>query len=196
MIFIVHDPNLFSSGFRAARGVAPIKLPTNLGVMDLYIKDAYNSSASDEPVTGDADLSMPEQVWDTTTFSIIFSPAGRLVTRQVRVWNKDGKTDDTSEDMVFNTKANVDLGLESSPVIPLGKTGKGMFYQDYDITEGFGQESSRKSFVIYDKRNFLKLSAGSPYSDYVEYLENTQRLYINPYTGTIIENQSRRNAIR
>lgn len=196
MIFIVHDPTLSASGFRAARGVAPIRLPANLGVMDLYVKNAYASGASDKRIAGDADLSTPVQVWDTTTFSIIFSPSGRLVTREVRVWNRDDSASNTSEDMVFNTKANVDLGLQASPVIPPGMTGQGMFYQDDDIIRGFGQEYSRGSFVIYDRRNFLRLGAGTAYSSYVEYLEKTQRLHINPYTGTIIENQSRRNAIR
>lgn len=198
LVFIVHDPIAtgWADGFRAANGVAPIKLPVNQGVMDLYIKDNYNAATpKDQLVADDADLSEMRQLWDTTTFSIVFSPAGRLVTHEVRVRNKDGKADDSSEDAVFNSKDNVNLALQQNPTIPSDKTGKGMFYQDYDIKDGLGQETSRKSFVIYDRRDYRKVS-GSPYSRYIKRLSENEQLYINPYTGTVIENQNRRNAMK
>ena len=71
---------------------------------------------------------------------------------------------------VFNKKAEVDAGV-------------GMFYQDDYADEGFGQESSRNTFVIYDQKEFQSIDSASRWSGYLQHLEV---LYVNPYTGEII----------
>jgi prepilin-type N-terminal cleavage/methylation domain-containing protein len=205
IIFIIQDPSLSAYGFRAANGVAPMKLPVNQGVMDLMVKVDYTvPTPVDKPggIGGDIDIATPDQLRDTTTFSIVFSPSGRLVTHEVKVWNKDGEAAGISKspDMVFNTKVNVDLALKSNPVLPPFTTGRGMFYQDDDDSvngwPGLCREPSRMSLVIYDKRELKKQQAATRWSGYLEKLAASQQLYINPYTGTIIENQNRRNATK
>jgi len=158
MIFIVHDhPNTnLVNGFRAAGGLDPVKLSEDVGVMD-YAR--Y-----------DEDIDDPCELTDATTFSIVFSPAGKLVIHDVRVRNRDGRTDDTSDDDVFNISNNVDDGI-------------GMFYQDDYADLGLGQEPSRNHFVIYNKNEFDSVDAESRWTDYLQYLEV---VYVNPYTGQII----------
>ena len=167
MIFIVHDqPNTdLANGFRAVEGIEPIKLPDTVGVMDLRIN-------GNEKIDLDNEISTTEDFNDTTTFSIIFSPSGKLVIHDVRVSNRDGRTTTTSKDDIFNTKSNV-------------KNGIGMFLQD-ESTGDLKEEPSRNSFIIYDRTVFEKLNPGSRYTDYLEDLAKKEVVYINPYTGTMI----------
>jgi prepilin-type N-terminal cleavage/methylation domain-containing protein len=160
MIFIVHDqPNTdLANGFRAVEGIEPIKLPDSVGVMDLRIN-------GNEEIVSNGEIDTPAEVNDTTTFSVVFSPSGKLVIHYVRVSNRDGST--TSKDDIFNTKSNVQNGI-------------GMFLQDNS------DEPSRKSFIIYDRTVFEKLNPLSRYTDYLEDLAAKEVIYINPYTGTMI----------
>jgi prepilin-type N-terminal cleavage/methylation domain-containing protein len=186
MIFIVHDHanTGLVNGFRAAGGLDPIKLPRDVGVMDLRIRtdpsDARNADDMPIEVEGDdaaSDLNIndPFELDDTTTFSIVFSPAGKMVIHDVRVRNRDGYVDsttntDVSDDEVFNKKDVVD-------------DGNAMFYQDDYAGLGLGQEPSRNHFIIYNEKEFDSVDAESRWTDYLQYLEV---VYVNRYTGQII----------
>ena len=174
IIFIVHEEPMkmgnLSNGFRAVQGLKPIKLPDSIGVIDLKLG-----------VLGDRlpDFSEDWQLRDTTTFSIIFSPSGKLIIHEVRVRNRDGvyqpnNDDDNSQkhsmDDIFNSPYNI------------SKFGIGKFVQDDYPEFGFGPEPSRNRFVIYDKNQFGKLDAAGRFN----YLDSLEIIYINPYTGTII----------
>jgi len=184
MIFIVHDYNStkLANGFRAIEGVQPIKLPDSIGVMDLM----YNSGdlpSGDGQVDSDTEALNMTVLTDTMTFSIIFSPAGKLVIHDVRVRNRDGYTATSSsysQDDIFNRISQIQAGI-------------GMFLQD-DYYAGYtgspvtvlgiGPEPSRNSFVIYDTKKFKQAyNNGNPYTGYLNQLK---RIYINPYTGTIV----------
>ena len=188
MIFIVNDPAIGATFFRAVDGQKPIKLPDNIGVMDLTVvtrSTTWNPTLAENPID-DPMLTGPNgdrNLTDTTTFSIIFSPAGKLVIHEVRVRNRDGCTPsiNSSLDDVFNTLVNV-----TDPVNPVG-----MFIQDdyWGVSTyadlGLGPESSRNNFVIYETDKFKDAyKRGVPYS---EYLNQLDVIYTNPYTGTIIQ---------
>jgi len=202
MVFIVQDPCIGAYFFRAVEGIQPMKLPDNLGVMDLAIVNSRNVQNPVNPGIGnqvflddpaltptdrDGWLNDPLELTDTTTFSIIFSPSGKLVIHGVRVRNRDGTTEATetpiiSMDDTFNTLIKI-----SDPVNPIG-----MFLQDdYFIAPsdlGFGPEPSRRAFVIYDRRDFkIAYEKGLAYSDYLSILIPDAVIQINPYTGTMIE---------
>jgi prepilin-type N-terminal cleavage/methylation domain-containing protein len=164
MIFIIHDPDKtgLADGFRAVDNVKPVKLPDNIGVMDLLYNPSLGSGIPD------VRFSNPDVLRDTTTFSIVFSPSGKLVIHDVQVRNRDGKSDDSSEDEIFNTEVNV-------------KNGKAMFYQDDYSLLGFQKEPSRNSFVIYDKVIFDKIN-----KRWSDYLSRLIKINLNPYTGGII----------
>ncbi len=204
MIFIVHDPASaptagdltdnpdltgtgLAYGFRAVKGRKPLRLPANVGVMDLRIRTNLDNpiDSSDIPieVVGNDELSNenindPCEVNDTTTFSIVFSKTGKLVTHDVRLRNRHGRiesteTADLSNDDIFNTLTKI-----TDATNPYG-----MFVQDDYADMGLGQEPSRKSFVIYDKQVFEQVDADKRWSGYLQGLE---AFYVNPYTGRII----------
>jgi hypothetical protein len=194
MVFIIQDPSIMAYGFRAVEGVKPIKLPENVSVMDLTVLISRNlrnpvnpqqEIRIDDPsllltdAERDALIDEFREVTDITTFSIIFSPSGKLVVHGIRVRNRNGRTDDSSNDDIFNTKNNVDAGI-------------GMFYQDDYFSTAWtdlslGPEPSRNSFVIiYEKDKFEQaLGMGGAWSNCLAQIA-PERIYINPYTGTMI----------
>jgi hypothetical protein len=194
MTFIIQDPNLtgtYGYGFRAIKGLKPIRLPDTVGVMDLTIVTSRNEINPvnpqeiriDDPVLGgDGYINEPRELTDTTTFSIVFAPSGKLVIHGVRIRNKDSKTDASSppsNDDVFNTLAKI-----TDPTNPAG-----MFLQDDyfegSLNLGLGPEPSRNSFIIYEQKEFKRAyESGQAWSGYLKGLEP---FYINAYMGTIIE---------
>jgi Tfp pilus assembly protein PilE len=179
MIFIVHDqPNTnLSDGFRAVEGINPLRLPASVGVMDLRIRtDPDPTNSGDEPIDGDNDIDEPNEVRDTTTFSVVFSPSGKLVIHDVRVSNRDGERDSSSTES-YDDIFNKDEKVEDK---------EAMFYQDDYTDLGLGQETSRNCFVIYDRNTFRQVyETGQAYSQYLKDLKGSE-IYINPYTGTMI----------
>lgn len=195
MIFIMHDFKRtgLSPGFRAVEGLKPIKLPESLGVTDLMVRTNHGTNwtdaedLSDEPLTvNHLDDANPQNfgpdrknryITDATTFSIIFSPSGKLVMHEVRVRNRDGiyqpnnaVTNKASMDSIFNSPENIT------------NYGVGMFIQDDYAELGLGAESSRNKIVLYDKIRFDKSDVAKRFN----YLRSLELVYINPYTGTII----------
>ena len=187
IIFIIQDPNIMAYGFKAVDGINPIKLPDSIGVMDMVIVPQRNIQYPDNPSAqfrfddpvngGDNAINDNFEILDTTTFSIIFSPSGKLVIHGVRVRNRNRRIDDFSADDVFNTLYNV----ETSRIA--------MFYQDdYWIAPyayGFGPEPSRNSFYIYESKILNQANPNRRWTDYLQRLSQ-QPVYINPYTGTIV----------
>jgi prepilin-type N-terminal cleavage/methylation domain-containing protein len=198
MIFIVsEDPANMSGltiGYRAVEGLKPIKLPTNMIVMDLKY-GAGGTTTYD--ISGWANLNSDwntgilssAEFCDTTTFSVIFSPTGKLIIQDVRVRNKNGVTNNTSYDETFNVESNV---TAANPI--------GMFIQD-DYTYptsftvagstfgvGLHKEQSRSSFVICDKEKLKNAKSNTGAVDrWFSYLKNLPVVHINQYTGTMIE---------
>jgi hypothetical protein len=116
-------------------------------------------------------------VTDMSSFSIIFSPNGKLVVHEVRIRNRDGifQPDNSvsakiSTDDIFNSPENIT------------NLGVGMFVQDDYAHLGLGAEFGRNRIIIYDGVQFDKLDAQARY----DYLNSIEPIYINPYTGTII----------
>jgi len=186
MIFIINEePSKMGGltiGFRAVKGVKPIKLPDTIVVMDLRYNPSLLNPAGDGVVDSDIELNNDNIFRDTTSFSIIFSPSGRLVIHDVRVRNQDGRTEGTetpgiSRDDIFNTLTKI-----TNPADPVGR-----FIQDDYPAMGLGAESSRNSFVIiYEKEKLQQArKMGAAWSSYLKPTA-PDRVYINAYTGTII----------
>ncbi len=175
MTFIVHDNEAtgLASGFRAVEGLKPIRLPDRFGVMDLIVKKDANGT-SEAAVSSDADVTDTSDVNDVTTFSIVFSPAGHLVTHQVRVRRCTGES---SKGDIFNVETQVIKKEEQDR--------RGMFLQDDYVQQGLGPESSRRSFVIYKTQDFVQAyRASRAYTNYLKDLV-PRVLYAAPLTGAI-----------
>jgi hypothetical protein len=183
--------NLNYDGFHAVDGIQPIKLPDSIGVMDMtLVQRSYivgkGYIITEFSINSNGQINNNINLIDTTSFSIIFSPSGKLVLHRVRVRNRDGYTatapSSYSDDDVFNRISQIEAGY-------------GMFLQDDyfaafqgtpQVPEcGLGPEMSRNSFVIYDTRKFKQeYKKGTPYSGYLNQLKP---VYVSPYSGTIIE---------
>lgn len=186
MIFIVHEePRKMGNltiGFRVVEGLKPIKLPDSVGVMDLIYRP--DLPPGDGNVDSDVEINNLNIFRDTTSFSIVFSSSGKLIIHDVRVRNRDGKTEgtetpDISRDDVFNTLTKItDI---ANPV--------GMFIQDDYLILGLYKEPSRNSFIIYEREEFKRAyERGRAWSEYLVKLV-PDRIYINPYIGTIISQE-------
>ena len=190
MIFIIHEePRKMGDltvGFRAVEGLEPVKLPETIGVIDL------------SEVNEDAEIDADIELNDATAFSILFSPAGKLVVHDVRTRNRDGvyrptKTSDdpnaadSSRDDIFNSVENIiaDTGLAKDRV--------GAFIQDdYDDDPdlGLGQEASRTRFVIYDPQRLRSaFTEKKAWSEYLSLLPDEAEAYVSPYAGTLISSE-------
>lgn len=190
MIFIVYEPPrsgvTLTNMFRAVEGYEPIKLPESVNVVDMMIRTDNGTSevaarceSANEREIGVNDLDdtiLERTMTDTSAFSIIFSPAGRLVVHDVRVRNRDGDYQPAnlgdSADDIFNSPVNIT------------DNNTGMFVQDDYAELGLGGEKSRQKFVIYDCKEFNHLVGRTQRWDYLRVLKH---IYINPYTGTMIE---------
>jgi prepilin-type N-terminal cleavage/methylation domain-containing protein len=163
MIFIINDTEIRPGvagnlGCRAVGGLEPIKLPDSVGVMEVV---NGNGEIDDNP---------SGELTDKTSFSILFSPSGKLVIHNLWVRNRNNANDNSSKDDIFNTETNI-------------RDNKiGMFLQDED-TGDLKREPSQSKFRIYDKGIFEKVDKNRRYDDYLRGLEV---IYINPYTGTMI----------
>lgn len=163
MIFIIYDSELprdsipGNLGCRAVEGLKPIKLPEDVGIMEVV--------GNDNEIDGD------DELIDKTTFSIIFSPNGKLVIHKLWIINRDGAPGNGSKDDIFNTDTNADNGI-------------GMFLQDDYPSYNLDTELSIKRFRIYDRKIFENIDKNDRWS---KYLKDLEIIYINPYTGTMID---------
>ena len=193
MIFIIHDPTILARGFRALPGTRPIALPDSVGLSDVRIRDnraataaACRDATDRQIVLDDLDDTIPANlspdglntyITDTRTFTVIFSPVGKLVRQEVRVRNRhgiyqpdNGAAGKISDDDVFNSPVNItDYDV-------------GRFVQDDYPDLGFGAELSRNGFVIYDKTRMKDANA----QERLDYLLTLQFVSINPYTAAIV----------
>lgn len=190
MIFIIHDfeKTKLSNGFRALEGIKPIKLPDDFRVVDMRVHETsadipLNSSTFLEEVDVEnfgITYVKNKYLRDTSCFTVIFSPAGKLVLHEVRVRNRDGiaqPDNGQSNDDIFNSLASIQ------------NRNIGIFIQDDYSEYGYQEEISRNSFYIYDKSIFNKLGTGSVTTNGTlrfNYLKSLKPVFINPYTGTLI----------
>lgn len=170
MIFIINDEDMgtLQDAFRVIKGYKPIKLPENMGVMDMKLGNSADIELDDQIDDDNLELN------NTTAFSIIFSPSGKLVIHDVQIRNKDGKDYNDSpgsDDDVFNIKEKV-------------YDEKAMFIQDDYAQYGLRKELSRNRFKIYDCEKFSKLNPNERHSTY---LIDLKFVHVNPYTGEIIK---------
>jgi hypothetical protein len=134
----------------------------------------FNSSLGDGIADIDSEFTNMNILRDATTFSIVFSPSGKLIIHYVHIRNRDGETNNDSQDDIFNTKANVEFYQIA------------MFHQDDYQNIGFTQEQSRSNFIIYETKILKQTNINSRWTDYLQRLSQ-KPVYINPYTGTIVD---------
>jgi len=183
MVFIIQDPKIGAYFFRAVEGLEPIKLPDSIGVMDLMVRINHGTHWRDAEDTSDEAVKLDYlddtvYITDTSSFSIVFSPSGKLIIHDLRVRNSDG---------IYNPDNDNPLKVSMDDIFNSGNNitnySIGMFVQDDYAYLGLGAESSRNRFVIYDKTLFDRMNRVERFN----YLDDLEVIYINPYTGTMIQ---------
>jgi len=195
MVFIVSDlENVLgiTGGFKAVQGLKPMKLPGEKLILDLAVRTNYKTNpVVDYPdpnqrrINDDQWLDEEKEVIDATSFSIIFSPSGRLVTQNVRMRNKEGiyrpdngnSAEYTGD--IFNSPSNIE------------NYKMGLLVQDDYGEDGLGAERSKNEFCEISKEKLRPLyEKGQAWSEYLDpSLKLVESVYINAYTGEIIKNQ-------
>lgn len=182
MILIIHDKEETddAQGFRAVIGRKPMKLPEDVGVISPYwidrtkfginswnklvrtqLKDGYLDDTNLVQILG---AMRNRYLLDASTFSVVFSPQGKLTTHAVQCLLS------SAEDTVFNITNKVE-------------SGDAMFLQDDLSNDGIGPEMSVQTFMIYSKKQYRQTIATARCSNY---LDNIESDYISPYTGEIV----------
>jgi prepilin-type N-terminal cleavage/methylation domain-containing protein len=190
MIFIIYnsDKTNLTCGFIAVDGYKPMKLPENVRVMDKMVRTSHSSTPRNcdqvsENSLVEADLGNNVNIADISTFSIVFSPAGKLVSHEIRCRNNDGEPKPKnppyyitlpSDDTIFNGYGNV------------VNDANALFLQDDFDEYGIGVEMSRREFYIYNRNEFEKLTTGGQRWNYLNG-PKTERFFVNAYTGELIK---------
>ena len=173
---IIDKANYDTNTYYAAENIKPVALPAGLGVISGELGTINNDPDRN------AYLDSSRDVWsldDATTFSIIFSPTGQLVVKNVRVQPRP------SGDTTFGN----DTATFANPPLALLSFDDGHY--DFDQEQWFDDssvwclsESSTTSLYIYDQGEMDQVDPGLRYTDYASSLEP---ILINMYTGQIIE---------
>ena len=152
----------------------PIALPKGVGVISLgynddsllgdYIGHPYNSDNSNPGLA------------DATTFTILFSPSGELVSKLVQAKDRN------SSDVVFGDIAMVNRPKTATP-------GPALLYGDNANSETYYpswcfREMSARGFYLYQADAMQQTSPDYRFSNYVRSLE---AVLINMYTGSLID---------
>lgn len=181
--YLVLIENITGDEFRAAPNAKPTALPEGIGAIDYSMLVQYpvnqtqinnnNNNLSDNDTN-------PYGLLGSTTFSILFSPTGQLVVKNIYItrWNED--------DQVFNNQVLVESIPEKGKLPP-----PLLYYDNYwklkDSAPWCWYEPSAKGLYIFEVNKMLDVNAGSRWSDYIGTAE-VEPVLINMYTGTIIRN--------
>jgi prepilin-type N-terminal cleavage/methylation domain-containing protein len=178
MIFIIYDNDNkatnWDCGYVAVEGYKPMKLPSNIQVIDKMFRSnrgeqRCNFSYTENGLASASELNNITNFWDTSTFTVIFSPTGKIAINDIKC---RGRISLNGKDQVFNTKINIEAA-----------NSYGMFLEDYQNEDlGMGLEKSRKTFYILDKDKFNKMTASQRW----DYLQSLKPCTLNPYTGQIV----------
>ncbi len=168
--------------YQAVPNRKPVALPIGISLLS---GDVSVDTDIDDDDTDSFNLVLEGQ----QTFSIIFSPTGQLVIKQVEVHARD------NEDEVFGGEA------ETLPPAPPALLSYDNEYR-YDHTAGTvtagpspsawcdGWETSTTSFYIYEDEALKELNPATRYTDFVnleQTLDQIRFVLLNQYTGQAIK---------
>ena len=148
--------------FVAVPNIRPLTMPKGMGVI---VESGVNFDTDDE-------------ILDGTTFSILFSPRGKLSVLTVQMYRRD------DNDTIFGNQAAVQSNPEpGEPPAPL------LYYDNnsWDQTDSVSwaeYEPSMLGLYVFDVATIGGMKPGERYDRYVSKLAP---VLINRYTGSIIE---------
>jgi|GEM_PF-3137123 len=188
-LVLIENQPVATNEFVAVPNVKPLIMPDGLGAIsgdingDAYLYD-YN------PVTNPDGIPLPNCINGATTFSIIFSPSGQVVMKNVKVRPR------IPDDKIINHKERVDI-LDNSAY----REYKALLYCDDYVGINWDPiytsaipykpwcvvEYSTSGLYIYETEKMLAVSL--PTLRWSEYVSKLTPMLINSYTGQIIEEE-------
>lgn len=123
---------------------------------------------------------------DISAFSIVFSPAGKLITHDIRIRNRHGKwrPPDTVITVIAGKAPKGSTDTVFNSFINMIDKDTGQFVQDDYAQNGLGGEKSRREFYIYDCEKFQKMTDKT---QRYNYLNSLKPQFINHYSGELIK---------
>jgi len=172
--------------YNAAPNAKPTALPEGIGVIDYSMLMQYpvNQSQIDDNNYNLSDNDTNRYgLLGSTTFSILFSPTGQLVVKNIYINRWD------EYDQVFNSDYYVNLPpVKGQLPPPLLSHDRNWPTQSEYGSDWCRQEDSAKGFYIFEVNKMLQdVNPGTRWSDYIGTVE-VEPVLINMYTGTIIRN--------
>ena len=163
----------YTDRFIAVRNAKPVTLPRGIGLL------SNNLDINGDSFVDNNDLDTNVRLLNATTFSILFSPTGQLLTKTVNLRRKHDydSSGNPIEDRIIHYANMVNNGYS-------------LLYCDDEynggtlVTPWCVNESSATGLYIYETDAMSELEFDNRYDGYVSTLEPT---IINMYTGTIIE---------
>ena len=161
----------------AVSNAKPLALPNGMGVIaldtinpDPSFEADNNNNLDDDEVYNDGGI------LKASTFSIIFSPTGQLVVKDVKVYNRD------QYDNIFGSEANSAnkdvLFSYDNHWSPSGSVGAAPWCESENSTTGL---------YIFETSRMAEVNPAARYSEYVRTLKKP--LLINIYTGQLIDEE-------
>jgi len=176
-LVLIENQPIASNTFVAVPNVKPLLMPDGLGVISLGVNNDNMLLDNEASPTG---------ILGSTTFSIIFSPTGQIVFKNIYLHPK------TCLDKTINHYRRVEL--------PSSDNRKALLYCDEFIPDSFETdpdfpnsipnklwcitELSTGGLYMYETEKMLAVPANLRWSEYVSKLTP---MLINGYTGQIIE---------
>ena len=159
----------------AIRNAKAAALPVGMGVISMAAPRETGGTEIPDNLT-------EFSVMGETTFSIIFSPTGQLVTKDVYLRPKDEVDEDgILIDSIVNLAGNVDDGI-------------GLLYCDEWAVAWRQEESSALGLYIFDADKLmsidgLNMNIDDKAAERAIYIQSLEPILINIYTGTIIREE-------
>lgn len=180
IVLIEKVPGVYTNEYRAVENVKPTALPEGMGfisgAVDLWPFNERNDYLDDDETST---YGWPFTLNGATTFSIIFSPSGQLVTKEVEIHERN------INDTTFGTESDASL---QPPIVLLSfDIYWDINTEDYSIGSPWCQsEDSATSFYIFEKSKMADVPAEERYT---QYLSSIRPEFISIYTGKLIEEE-------
>ena len=191
IILIEHVPDCYvgaaasnvAERYTAIPNAKPVPLPEGIGLISAAI-DTFGTPAERNWYLRQDDTT-PLGIFGATTFSIIFSPTGQLVTKEVVV--RERQLTDTFGnlvDLTFGSKLRVEDPL-TNPKPRFYHDNKSTGWPGYADSVGYCDiEYSTHGIYIYEVE---PMNTVDPAARYTEYVSQLKPVLINTYTGKLIE---------
>ncbi|MBN1765613.1 MAG: prepilin-type N-terminal cleavage/methylation domain-containing protein [Sedimentisphaerales bacterium] len=188
LVLIESDPNPVdgSNRFAAVDNAKPVPLPKGIGAISAEV-DMLGDTYLDENTSGDSRYCL----LGATTFSIIFSPSGQIVTQTLRVGPRP--VDLAPRDPIFGDSdvfySYLSSAVNTQPPFLLFKDNYGLSHIT-NSEEWCNVEMSTAGLYLFEESALYEADPAFRYSQCIynhDSSESVEQMVLNLYTGGVLE---------